>query len=80
MRATSARSGEGEWSCSDEVDRRIRRLLRMKELCGALSPARDRRFHAALETARTGAASPIVSTRASALVALEMLGLELCDN
>lgn len=79
MRASLSRPKD-QWACSDEVDRRIRRLLRLEELCGALSPARERRFHAVLETARAGAGSPIVSARASALVALEMLGLELCDT
>lgn len=80
MQAMGLASGRYELTDGDEVNRRIQELLRLKRLCGWLAPARERRVCNLLETARAAAVSPTMPARVSALRALDVLGLELCDD
>lgn len=80
MQAMGLASGRYELTDGDEVNRRIQELLWLKRFCGRLAPARERRVCNVLEKARATAVSPTMSARASALRALDVLGLELCDD
>ena len=63
-----------------ELDRRIEDLQHAKSLFRDLAPSQERRFSDGLAQVRVDAASANATVRATALLALELLGLELCDD
>ena len=62
-----------------DIDRHIERLMRVKALCGALKPERERRFSAVMARARRDATAADTAARTAARSALGLLSLELCD-
>ena len=64
----------------DELERRVRALVRVKDLSGNLKPLHERHFRETLDAVRFGAVCGSASARRAALSALDMLSLELCDD
>jgi hypothetical protein len=63
---------------SAEIFRRIDGLRQVRALCGRLAPGRERRYMAVMVAA--AAASTNGSARTAALLELDLLSLELCDD
>ncbi|MFO1161947.1 MAG: hypothetical protein U1E60_24125 [Reyranellaceae bacterium] len=60
-----------------DFDAYIDRLFHLKNMAGQLTPSRERRFREAIESARADVSR---DNCPSALRALDLLSLELCDD
>ncbi len=61
-----------------EIGQRIEDLKQLRALCGRLAPARERRYADAIGVAAAASAGAL--PRAEALLELDLLSLELCDD
>ncbi len=60
------------------IDRRLESLKQVRVLCGRLAPAREQHYAEVMTAA--GAATASGSAREGAVLALDLLSLELCDD